>query len=246
MRYLVLSDLHSNLEALEVALERARGLGYDRVLVLGDVVGYGPDPNPVIDVLRGLQNLTAIRGNHDKVAAGLEEGEDFNEAARTAALWTRGVLTPEARDFLRALPQGPRPFAPGRLLAHGSPCDEDRYLLDEREARRCFDGVRFDLCFFGHSHYPCAFSLDGSRVGLEPARGDAVVFRLAPGHRYLINPGSLGQPRDRNPKCSFAIFDDSAGAVAIHRVAYPHQVTRDKMLSAGLPAALGERLRLGV
>jgi diadenosine tetraphosphatase ApaH/serine/threonine PP2A family protein phosphatase len=246
MRYLVLSDLHSNLEALETALAYAGGLGYESILVLGDVVGYGPDPNAVVDSLRRRGDVVAIRGNHDKVAAGLEEGEGFNEAARKAAHWTRDSLTPENLAYLRALPKGPREFAPGGLLVHGTPHDEDRYLLDEGEARRSFQAAAFELCFFGHTHYPGAFTLAGGRVTARRAQGDQTVFALAAGQRCLLNPGSLGQPRDRDPRCAFALYDADARSVAVHRIPYPLEATREKIRAAGLPAALGERLRFGV
>ncbi len=246
MRYLVLSDLHSNLEALRAALTHAAGPGYERILVLGDIVGYGPDPNAVVDSLRRRADVVAIRGNHDKVAAGLEEGEDFNEAARQAARWTRGALTPENLAYLRALPKGPREFAPGRLLAHGTPHDEDRYLLDEGEARRSFQAAPFDLCLFGHTHHPCAFTLEGERVRLRRAQGDRTVFTLDADHRCLLNPGSLGQPRDRDPRCAFALYDEDARTVTVHRVPYPLDATREKIRAVGLPPALGERLRFGV
>jgi predicted phosphodiesterase len=247
MRYLVLSDLHSNLEALQATLGYARGLGPDRVLVLGDIVGYGPDPNAVIDLLRARSDLVAIRGNHDRVAAGLGEADDFNAVARAAAEWTRAALTPASLRYLRSLPVGPLVLAPGRLLAHGSPADEDEYLLDESGARRAFEAAPFDLCFFGHTHYPCCFLLRESRVVLQVARGsDHVTFRVEPGVRSLVNPGSLGQPRDRNPRCSFAFYDDESGEVTVHRVEYPLEVTREKILAAGLPRMLADRLRLGV
>lgn len=246
MRFLVLSDLHSNLEALEAVLAAARAPGYERTLVLGDIVGYGADPNPVVEILRGLPGLLAIRGNHDRVAASLEEADGFNEAARQSALWTRRSLAAENRDFLAALPRGPVEFAPGKLLSHGTPLDEDQYLMEEGEARRCFDGRAFERCFFGHSHYPGAFVLEGSRVTRRPATGEEQVIDLLPGRRYLLNPGSVGQPRDRNPRCGFAIYDDAADTVSIRRVAYPAAEARDKILRAGLPRWLGDRLLLGV
>jgi diadenosine tetraphosphatase ApaH/serine/threonine PP2A family protein phosphatase len=246
MRYLVLADLHSNLEALEAALERARPMGYDRVLVLGDIVGYGPDPTAVIERLASLREVVAIRGNHDRVAAGQDGEDEFNDAARAAALWTRSALSPGAVAYLKALPEGPLEFAPGRFLSHGTPLDEDEYLLDEGGARRCFDALRFDLCFFGHTHLPCEFRLEGLRVEWRAARGERTEFSLEAGRRHLINPGSIGQPRDRDPRCGFAIYDAAAGTVTLHRVAYPHATTSRKILQAGLPAWLAERLRFGV
>lgn len=246
MRYLVLADLHSNLEALGAALEFARPLGYDRALVLGDIVGYGPDPGGVIDLLGSLPDVVAIRGNHDRVAAGLDGEEEFNEAARAAALWTRRALSPGAAAYLRSLPRGPLEFAPGRLLSHGTPLDEDEYLLEEGGARRCFDALPFDLCFFGHTHLPCEFRLAGSRVERRAARGERTEFSPVAGGRRLINPGSIGQPRDRDPRCGFALYDAAADTVTLHRIPYAHATTRRKILDAGLPAWLANRLRLGV
>ncbi len=199
----------------------------------------------MVDLLRGLKDLVAIRGNHDKVAAGIEEGEGFNEAARIAAFWTRRALTPDNLAFLRDLPRGPLEFAPGRLLCHGTPLDEDEYLMDENEARRCFDALPFDLCFFGHSHYPGAFVMEGGRVARGSAAGDEAVLELTQGHRYLVNPGSVGQPRDRNTKCGFALYDDRARTVLLGRVSYAAGEARDKILDAGLPRWLGDRLLVG-
>jgi predicted phosphodiesterase len=245
MRFLVLSDLHSNLEALEAVLAYGTGIGFDRVLVLGDLVGYGPDPNPVLDRLRSLPGLLVIRGNHDRVAAGLTEPSGFNDAARSASMWTRGALRAEAVAYLAALPEGPVGFAPGCLLAHGSPVDEDLYLLDGGEARRCFESLPFDLCLFGHTHYPSLFWEQGGEVGAVLLRGDRVEVPLPPGRRHLLNPGSVGQPRDRNPRSSFAVYDDVGRTFTVHRVVYPLEVTRRKILAAGLPPSLGDRLRLG-
>lgn len=244
MRYLILSDLHSNLEATQAALAHALELGYDRALVLGDIVGYGADPNPVMDLLRALPGLVAIRGNHDKVAAGLEEGEEFNDAARQAALWTRRALTPANLAFLQGLPRGPLEFAPGRYICHGTPLDEDAYLLEEDEAQRCFERLDFEVCFFGHSHYPGAFVLDGPRA-LRRAAGGGAVIGLEAGRRYLVNPGSVGQPRDRDTRCGFGIYDEARREMAFHRDEYPAALAREKILAAGLPRWLGDRLLVG-
>ncbi len=245
-RYLVLSDLHSNLEALRAVLDCAGGLAYDRVLILGDIVGYGADPGAVIDVVRGLPRSVVIRGNHDRVAAGLGEGDEFNVAARSAVLWTRRALQGPGLEYLRALPRGPREFAAGGLLCHGTPLDEDEYLLEEEGARRCFEAISFELCFFGHTHYPCVFTQEGERVRLRLPQGEIAEFPLARGARHLVNPGSVGQPRDRDPRASFALYDDAASSVTIHRIAYPIDGARQKILEAGLPRWLGDRLRLGV
>jgi predicted phosphodiesterase len=246
MRHLVLADLHGNLEAVETVLERAGALGHDRVLLLGDLVGYGADPNAVLDRLRALPDCRAIRGNHDKVAAGLEEAVGFAPAARIAADWTREVLTGENRAFLAALARGPREIDPLTLIAHGSPLDEDAYLLVEEDARDCFESLPFSICFFGHSHWPCAFILSRDGTRFQPLAGDQAVLTLAPGDRHLVNPGSVGQPRDHDPRTSFAIYDDEARTVTVHRFEYPHEEARRKILEAGLPAGLGDRLRRGM
>jgi predicted phosphodiesterase len=245
MRWLVLSDVHSNLEALEAVLAAARPEAFERVLVLGDVVGYGADPNAVVETLGALPGLIAIRGNHDKVAASLCDPEGFNEAARLAALWTRQALTPESVAFLASLLPGPLEFAPGKILCHGTPLDEDQYLLEEGEARRCFDGCAFRICFFGHSHFPGVFALEEGAIARRPALGDRALIEFQKGRRYLVNPGSVGQPRDRNPRCGFAIYDDAAESVSIHRVGYAAAEAREKILRAGLPRWLGDRLLLG-
>ena len=244
-RYLLLSDLHSNREALRAVLARAAGLGCSATILLGDVVGYGPEPNEVIEDVAALPDLVAVRGNHDRVAVGSDGGGDFNSAARAAALWTRAALSERSLRFLRDLPRGPRALRDGVLISHGSPLDEDQYLLDAESARRSLEGRPFDLCFYGHTHLPGAFVGDGRGVGFEPASGDGVVLALRPAIRYLVNPGSVGQPRDRDPRAAFAVYDADGRRVTFHRVAYDHAETRAKIARAGLPPWLGERLGLG-
>jgi diadenosine tetraphosphatase ApaH/serine/threonine PP2A family protein phosphatase len=246
VKYLVLSDLHSNLEALRAVLEHAAPAGCERSLVLGDIVGYGADPLEVIEVVRALPGLAAVRGNHDRVAAGFDDGNDFNPPARTAAHWTRARLTGETAGFLRGLARGPLECAPGVLLSHGSPLDEDEYLLDAAGARRCLRDRAFALCFFGHTHLPCVFVEDGGEVGLRVPRRPEEVVPLEPGRRYLVNPGSVGQPRDRVPLAGYAIYDPAAATVTFRRVPYAIAETRRKILDAGLPSWLGDRLVLGV
>ena len=152
MRYLVLSDIHSNLEALDAVLRASSAQRYDSVLVLGDLVGYGADPNAVVDRVRGL-NLTAIvRGNHDKVAAGLDDAEDFNPMAKSAAHWTRDALTPETLQYLRDLPTGPSIVDPMIEICHGSPLDEDLYVVGDIDAARSIAVSRAPICLFGHTH----------------------------------------------------------------------------------------------
>jgi predicted phosphodiesterase len=245
VKHLVLSDLHSNIEALRAVLEHAAPAACEGALVLGDIVGYGADPLAVIAAVRDLPGLIAVRGNHDRVAAGLDEGDDFNPPARVAAHWTRGRLTDETAGFLRRLPRGPLECAPGVLLSHGSPLDEDEYLLHAAEAARCFRGKTFALCFFGHTHLPCVFTENGGGIALRAPRGPEEVVALKPGHRYLVNPGSVGQPRDRVPMAGYAIYDPGAATVTFRRVPYAVAEARRKIHAAGLPAWLGDRLVLG-
>ncbi|HXH27615.1 MAG TPA: metallophosphoesterase family protein, partial [Candidatus Polarisedimenticolia bacterium] len=143
------------------------------------------------------------------------------------------------------LPEGPVSFAPGGLMAHGSPVDEDLYLLEIDQARRCLEARSFDLCLFGHTHYPSLFREEGGDLRVALLRGDRVEVPLPPGRRHLLNPGSVGQPRDRDPRSSFALYDDTERSFTLHRVPYPLETTRRKILDAGLPATLGDRLRFG-
>jgi len=246
MRTLILSDLHANAEATEAVLRAARGIGYDRTFVLGDLAGYGADPGAVVAAVRALRELRIVRGNHDKIVAELEPMEGFHDQARAAAEWTRRALDPDLVAWIRDLPRGPIPVAPGVILSHGSPADEDAYLLHAGEARRAFDQGPFDLCFFGHTHLPGAFVEEGGRIQWSAARGDRVDVPLAPGRRCLVNPGSVGQPRDRDPRAAFAIYDDVARLISIVRVPYAIASARSKIHEAGLPPWLGDRLLLGV
>ncbi|MGH9369812.1 MAG: metallophosphoesterase family protein [Thermoanaerobaculia bacterium] len=246
MRYLILSDLHSNGEALAAVLARARRRRYDCVVVLGDFVGYGADPNDVIRRVRGLRRPKAlVRGNHDRVAAGLDSGGSFNPVALAALRWTRATLTSENRRFLARLPVGPLEVDGRFVICHGSPLDEDAYIFSDSDAAWNFCGMRLDLCFFGHSHIPSIFTLERDGIRVDVVRGDRQVWKLEPFRRYLINPGSVGQPRDRNISAAFALYDASRGEVAFERVAYDVAAAREKIVKAGLPEALGDRLLVG-
>jgi predicted phosphodiesterase len=244
VRALVLSDLHANLEALEAALADARPRGWDQVWVLGDLVGYGADPEEVVARVRGIGVTAIVRGNHDRAVAGVSDASDFNAAARLAVEWTRRALSSDSLAYLRALPPGPLGAAPGIWVAHGAPADEDEYLLDEEAARAQFGAGDFSICFVGHSHIACAFTLAAGAVERRlppPAAG----LRLWPGERHLFNPGSVGQPRDRDPRAAYAILDTAAGRIEHYRVAYDVEAAARKILAAGLPAPLARRLRTG-
>jgi len=247
LRYLILSDIHSNLEALEKCLELAEGR-YDQVLCLGDLVGYGPDPNTVIGRIR-RHAMLIVRGNHDKACCGLVDPQEFNVLALLAADWTRSHLTPEHFEFLRGLPSGPVALE-GFELVHGSPADEDEYIFDSLEAARAFEVVTSPLVFFGHTHRQGGFLL-GSDQRLQGIRtppkkdGEPASVSLEPGTRYLINPGSVGQPRDSDWRAAFAIFDADERRVDYYRTPYNLELTQQKMRKEGLPEPLVLRLEVG-
>ena len=246
MRYLVLTDIHANLEALDTVLADARSHGFDQTLVLGDLVGYGPDPNEVIARIKALRPVAMIRGNHDKVAAGVEQPEGFNAVARRAALWTLEALTAENRDWLAALPKGPVLVDDFVEICHGSPVDEDAYLFDELDAVRALKTSQRPLCLFGHTHYPVTFALVDGRVdtigGPHSLEGPLL---LQEGTKYLMNPGAVGQPRDGDSRAAYAIADTSAKRVDLYRLDYPIEKTQAKVTKAGLPDVLAQRLAVG-
>jgi predicted phosphodiesterase len=245
MKYLILSDIHSNHEALTAVLSYVRRKRWDKAVFLGDLVGYGANPNQTVDALRALKPFVGIRGNHDKVCSGLEEGEMFNRIALEAALWTRRRLTRTNLKWLRALPKGPRLVDGAFGISHGTPVDEDAYIFGEIEALNVFRRTSFEVCFFGHSHFPVIFALTPESITTTLTVAPAFRFKLQPGARYLINPGSIGQPRDGNPLASFAIYDATHATVTIHRIPYRIAETQGKILKAGLPRPLADRLALG-
>ncbi len=247
MRYLILSDVHANLEALEAVMLRARG-EYDNVICCGDIVGYGPDPNAVTESIRGMDPL-AVRGNHEKAALGMVDLSLFNPLAKQAALWTRDVLTPENREYLRMIPNGPI-YHPSFTVVHGSLLDEDEYLIDREEAIVSLRNALNPVTFFGHTHIQGGFVVlqDGRSGVLNPAirpGSDQGELRVDSQHKYLINPGSVGQPRDYDPRAAFVLYDDAELLVRYFRVDYAVQVTQEKMGKVNLPQYLIDRLRLG-
>jgi diadenosine tetraphosphatase ApaH/serine/threonine PP2A family protein phosphatase len=246
MRYLVLTDIHANLEALEACLADALVRTYDAALVLGDLVGYGPDPNAVVERVQALQPIAIVRGNHDKVACGLEQAEGFNSVAKTAARWSLDVLQPQHRDWLAALPAGPTQVDEVVEICHGSPFDEDAYIFDELDAVRALKVATRPLCLFGHTHYPATFELSADAfdsIGSAAAPQTRIVMR--DGCKYLVNPGSVGQPRDGDPRAAYAIVDTNERRVDLFRLKYPVDVTQAKIIDAGLPEVLAQRLALG-
>jgi len=247
MRYLVLSDIHSNLEALEAVLRASAASRYDAVLVLGDLVGYGADPNAVVDRVRSLNPRAIVRGNHDKVAARLDDAEDFNPMAKSAAHWTRDSLTPQALQYLRDLPAGPQLVDDAIEICHGSPLDEDLYVVADVDAARSIASARTALCLFGHTHVALSARMDHQRrLEINAPQGNPeFTTALEADSKYLINPGSVGQPRDGDSRAAYAIADLDRKSVTLYRVAYPIEIAQKKILDAGLPQMLAYRLGMG-
>jgi len=240
LRYAILSDIHGNLEALRAVLADCEG-AVDSVLCLGDTVGYGPDPLPCVELV--AQKAEAIvSGNHEHAVAGRLDLGWFNRYARAAAEWTRERLDDDHRAYLGALPLL-REVA-GATLVHASPAQPEEwdYLVTAEDGFGAFGHFATRWCFVGHSHVPGAWSLGSS--GPEHLPG---VTRLETerGRRYLVNVGSVGQPRDRDPRAAYAVWDAEGGRLEIRRVAYDHAATRRKILDAGLPRLLADRLAAG-
>jgi predicted phosphodiesterase len=243
MRLAVLSDIHANWEALIEVERRLESLQVDKVLFLGDAVGYNPDPEPCLRRIATLAEVS-VRGNHDKTVADPANLDWFNHVARQALEWTRDTLSEEGRRLAAGLPEGPVEAAGPCLLCHGSPMDEDQYVTTARAVQECFRFLerRFPdtwICWFGHTHVPLIVSERG-RASTPPER-----TRLDRRVRYLINPGSVGQPRDRVPQASFGLLDDGELVYEHYRVPYPIEKTQAKILAAGLAPALAERLAGG-
>jgi diadenosine tetraphosphatase ApaH/serine/threonine PP2A family protein phosphatase len=245
VRYLIVSDIHANREALDAVVENAAGK-YDVIFCCGDVVGYGADPNYGVEWVRANVKTT-VRGNHDRACAGLEDLEWFNPAARHSALWTRAELTDENLEWLRTLPQGPAALD-GFDLIHGSPLDEDEYLISVHDALQTAPYVGAALSFFGHTHLQGGFLLhrNGVKRLRRPDAGESqLTIELEPDVAYLINPGSVGQPRDGDPRAAYAVYSQAQGIIEFHRVEYDVAAAQKKIREAGLPDLLAERLAFG-
>jgi predicted phosphodiesterase len=246
MRYLILSDIHANITALESALAAAEGR-WERAVCLGDIVGYGPDPNEAIDRVRAL-GCETIRGNHDKAISGITEGEEFNPMAREAVAWSRDRLTDDNLEWLRALPAGPIVLGDFAMV-HGSVRDEDEYVFVAQQAFLEMQVAPKPVTFFGHTHRQGGFMQRGSGLGVinfDPTpRPIAGRLQIETDVTYFLNPGSVGQPRDGDPRAAFAIFDSDAKVVEYWRVRYEIAAVQERMAEALLPEALILRLSVG-
>jgi predicted phosphodiesterase len=240
MPYLILSDIHGNREALEAVLDHAHG-NYDQILCLGDLVGYGPDPNFAVDWARA--NVAAIvRGNHDRAVSQDASLDSYRAEARDGILWTRQALSADNLDYLLKMPQGPVAHD-GFDLVHGSPLDEDAYLAAARDIAPLLPHLKTRLTFFGHTHVQGGFvAAPGDVRVLDPEC--ALDIGLECGF-YLVNPGSVGQPRDGNWRAAYALYFPEEQRVEFARVAYNMGPTAEKIVLAGMPATQAARLLMG-
>lgn len=244
MRYLILSDLHANLQAINAVLDDAASPGYDAVLVLGDLVGYGADPAPVIERTLALEPVAIVRGNHDKVCAGIEPASLFNDVARRSIEWTAEALSSDQLAVLASLPKGPVVVSDTIEICHGSPFDEDQYLFDAADAAQAIDASTTRLCLFGHTHLPAIFATreDPVRPAANGADGEWVLPARGPA---LVNVGSVGQPRDGDPRAAYGLLNTATSVLSMRRVTYDVAGAQQRILSEGLPAWLALRLERG-
>ena len=243
MNIVVLSDVHANIEALRAVLEHAGE--WDDLWFLGDAVGYGPDPEACVARLIDLEPAVWLAGNHDHAALGTLDTSEFNPEARRAAEWTGEQLGESARARLASA--SPRVEVPEHkaTLVHGSPRHPIReYILNAATAAENFGAFKAEICLFGHTHVPVVYeeAVDGTlRLPFEPE----VVMGPESGARWMVNPGSVGQPRDGDPRASYMTIDTKLQQFTLHRVDYPIEVTQEKILAAGLPPRLAARLEYG-
>lgn len=246
MRYLIVSDIHANWEALEAVLAHAES-GYDRIVCCGDLVGYGADPNAVTEWVR--EHVTdVVRGNHDKACAGLEDLEWFNPIARESAVWTQKALQQANLGYLHDLVKGPKRID-GFQILHGSPLDEDEYLISEQDAAQAAPYLDTNVSFFGHTHLQGGFLChrNGTKyLNSAPVGVETETLELEQDVPYLINPGSVGQPRDNDPRAAYALYEPAARLVTFCRAPYDIASAQKKILGAGLPELLAMRLDVGL
>lgn len=241
MKYAIISDIHGNLEALQSVLKEIEALQADSILCLGDIVGYGPNPNECVEIIKKKAEIV-LAGNHDYAPLGRLDLSYFNPWARSAIEWTAEELTPDSVDFLLNLPL--KEEVDGFTIVHATPYqpDEWNYIATIGDAVKNFAEFDNQICFIGHSHVPLVVTLN--------AEGEYLVLNenplnIAPENRYIINVGSVGQPRDSNPLASFGIFDNATHTFELHRVEYNISETQEKIKATELPQFLAERLALG-
>lgn len=263
MKYAILSDIHANYEALTAVLNKCSEIGVTDFISLGDIVGYNANPKECIDLIRSLNLIAAVKGNHDEYVSNDDEVmEGFNPHARAAVLWTKAQLSEEDRAWLAGLPMRLTVRGTSITIVHATLDSPDTwgYIFDLHQAADNFTYQFTQLCFCGHSHVPLAFCKkpvalradkpideipDWSGTDIEKIGEETITLNIENGYRYLINVGSVGQPRNRDPRASFAVFDSDAKIVTRYRIPYDLRTTQEKILQAGLPEHLANRLENG-
>lgn len=242
MRYAIISDIHANLEALQAVLKRIAEV--DAYICLGDIVGYGPDPEECVAIVRELPGLKCVVGNHDLACVGNYDINWFNWYAREAIVWTQERLSPASRGYLLSLPL--MEMENSITLVHGSLPQPMDYVTSETEARQVFAEMITPVCLIGHTHIAERYAHAHGAAYLEHgslAQGGSL--RFSRGTSYIVNCGSVGQPRDGNPMASFGLYDTTKRQLTVKRIPYSVAPVREKLEKAGLPALLGDRLALG-
>jgi predicted phosphodiesterase len=245
MKYLIFSDIHSNFEAFEALLLCTPVKEADKHLFLGDLVGYGANPNQTINLFKEIENIYSIRGNHDKVIANLESSSLFNPVAAFSAEWSKLQISEDNQVFLKQLKKGPEVVDHFITICHGSTFDEDYYVFSMFEAVESFKFMETSIGFFGHTHFPVVYLLRNEKIDIVPLTQETKI-KLDPNTRYLVNPGSIGQPRDKNPNPSYIIFDSNKKELHFKRFTYNIKETQRKIREAGLPEILASRLESGI
>lgn len=240
MRYALISDIHSNLEALSAVLDALKKDRIDKYICLGDIVGYAADPNKCTEIIRKVADAAVI-GNHDSAAVGMASMEGFNPLARAAISWTKNTLSSKNKKYLKSLKTNV--LLEGGLVVHSSPSDPKlwRYIFSADDARMEFQHFTERTCFVGHSHQPVAFVKSKNRVIVDTRPS----LEIEQENRYIMNVGSVGQPRDFDPRASYAIYDTEQLTVRVKRTEYDIETARRKIIDAGLPRFLGDRLLVG-
>ncbi len=241
MKYAILGDIHANLEALNAVLARALAFGVEKFICMGDIVGYNANPTECIELVRQLEPVAVLRGNHDEYASSDNELVGFNPQAAGAVEWTREQLSQAHKQWLAELPMQVT-LDPRVTMVHATLDMPGKwgYIFDKWQAEASFNYQRTQICFFGHTHVPIAFTKFDQITSMN-----FTEVELQPAHKYLINVGSVGQPRDGDPRAALAIYDTDERKVQLHRVEYDIATCQDKILRAGLPERCATRLESG-
>lgn len=239
MKFAIIADIHGNLDAFQVVLEDAKKQQVTHYACLGDVVGYNANPKECLDIVRAM-NMPCVKGNHDEYCSSEEHLEGFNPAAAEAVNWTRTQLSAEDRQWLRDLKY--TRMVTNFTIVHATLDGPQRwgYVFDKLAAAASFTYQNTSVCFFGHTHVPVAFMKDSVVRG-----GTYSKFKTEPGKKYFVNVGAVGQPRDNNPKAAYVLYDTVDGTIEIRRLDYDIAAAQKKILAAGLPERLAERLAYG-